>query len=100
MQNHFLNLLKAEYEISELSNKLLCWYELDWKHFTNELKKQKVVLSGSQKDDWFDRFNRVSSEIKEIQTTITETDKQIDSLVYKLYNLTDEEIKIIESVTS
>lgn len=98
--NHFLNLLKAEYEISELSNKLLCWYELDWKHFTNELKKQKVVLSGSQKDDWFDRFNRVSSEIKEIQTTITETDKQIDSLVYKLYNLTDEEIKIIESVTS
>lgn len=96
--NHFLDLLKAEYEISELSNKLLCWYELDWKHFTNELKKQKVVLSGSQKDDWFDRFNRISSEMKEIQTTITATDKQIDSLVYKLYNLTDEEIKTIENV--
>ena len=96
--NHFLDLLKAEYEISELSNKLLYWYELDWKQFTNELKKQKIILSGSQKDDWFERFNRVSTEIKELQKTIDETDKQIDSLIYKLYNLTDEEIKIVENM--
>lgn len=73
---------------------------MDWKQFTNELKKQKIVLSGSQKDDWFERFNRVSTEIKELQKTIAETDKQIDSLVYKLYNLTNEEIQIIESITS
>ena len=73
---------------------------MDWKQFTNELKKEKIVLSGSQKDDWFERFNRVSTEIKELQKTIAETDKQIDSLVYKLYNLTNEEIQIIESITS
>ena len=95
---HFINLLKAEYETIEISGKLNNWYELDWKQFTNELKKQKIVLSGSQKDDWFERFNRVSTEIKELQKTIDETDKQIDSLVYKLYNLTDEEIKIIENM--
>lgn len=95
---HFINLLKAEYETIEISGKLNNWYELDWKQFTNELKKQKIVLSGSQKDDWFERFNRVSTEIKELQKTIDETDKQIDSLVYKLYNLTDEEIKIVENM--
>lgn len=94
--SHFINLLKAEYETIEISGKLNNWYELDWKQFTNELKKQKIVFSGSQKDDWFERFNRVSTEIKELQKTIDETDKQIDSLIYKLYNLTDEEIKIIE----
>lgn len=96
---HFISLLKAEYDNIQISGKLNGWYELDWKQFTNELKKQKVILSGSQKDDWFERFNRVSSEIKEIQKTISETDKQIDSLVYKLYDLTDEEVKIVESVT-
>lgn len=94
--SHFLNLLKAEYENIQISGKLAVWYELDWKQFTNELKKQKIILSGSQKDDWFERFNRISAEIKELQKMINETDKQIDSLVYKLYNLTDDEIQIIE----
>ncbi len=98
--NKFLKLLKAEYQNTNITSKLNGWDELDWKQFTNELKKQKIVLSGSQKDDWFERFNRVSTEIKELQKTIAETDKQIDSLVYKLYNLTNEEIQIIESITS
>lgn len=34
-----------------------------------------------------------------IQRQIESTDKQIDQLVYKLYKLTDEEIKIVESET-
>ena len=34
-----------------------------------------------------------------IQRQIESTDKQIDQLVYKLYDLTDEEIKIVESET-
>ena len=32
-----------------------------------------------------------------LQRQIKVTDKQIDQLVYKLYDLTDEEIKIVES---
>lgn len=96
--NKFLKLFKAEYSNANITNKLNSWYELDWKQFTNELKKQKIILAGSQKDDWFERFNRISTEIKDLQKTIAETDKQIDSLVYKLYNLTDEEIKIIENM--
>jgi len=34
-----------------------------------------------------------------LQRQIEATDKQIDKLVYKLYDLTDEEIKIVESET-
>ena len=34
-----------------------------------------------------------------LQRQIETTDKQIDQLVYKLYDLTDEEIKIVESET-
>lgn len=96
--SHFLNMLKAEYENIQTSGKLAAWYNLNWKQFTDELKKSKVVLSGATKDDWFERFTRISNEIKIIQQIINTTDKQIDSLVYKLYNLTDEEIKIIENI--
>ncbi|MDO9567693.1 MAG: hypothetical protein Q7J15_13285 [Candidatus Desulfaltia sp.] len=34
-----------------------------------------------------------------LQRQIETTDKQIDQLVYKLYKLTDEEIKIVASET-
>jgi len=34
-----------------------------------------------------------------LRRQIESTDKQIDQLVYKLYDLTDEEIKIVESQT-
>jgi len=37
-----------------------------------------------------------SSEKERIQTQISQTDREIDELVYKLYGLTDEEVKIIE----
>ena len=45
------------------------------------LKKQKIILSGTLKDDWFDRFNRYVKEIKAIKAIITDTDKQIDAAV-------------------
>jgi type II restriction/modification system DNA methylase subunit YeeA len=32
------------------------------------------------------------------KTEITKTDKEIDSMVYKLYDLTDDEIKIVEGI--
>lgn len=94
---HFLNMLKAEYENMQTSGRLAGWYNLDWKQFTNELKKQKIILSGPQKDDWFERFTRISGEIKTVQQTISATDQQIDTLIYQLYGLTNEEIKVVEN---
>jgi len=32
-----------------------------------------------------------------LQNAVTATDQQIDQLVYELYDLTDEEIKLVES---
>ncbi|MDO8571103.1 MAG: N-6 DNA methylase [bacterium] len=39
------------------------------------------------------------SEKATLQNAVTSTDQQIDQLVYKLYGLTDEEIKIVEQET-
>ncbi len=40
---------------------------------------------------------KTTSEKQQLQDRIDHTDKKIDELIYKLYSLTDEEIKIIEA---
>lgn len=41
--------------------------------------------------------SKVPQTAEMLKRQIEATDKQIDQLVYKLYNLTEEEIKIIEN---
>lgn len=92
----FLDLLKSDFEIEKMSNKLEKWYELDWGEFETELKKKKIILKGEQKEDWYDRFKKYQTICYDITQTLQQTDKEIDSMVYDLYGLTDEEIKIVE----
>lgn len=96
LSEKFLNLLKGDFKKVNINTALTNWYDYDWIGFTDTLKKQKIVLTGSIKEDWYDRFNRLSQQAKVIKSTIDATDKQIDSMIYKLYNLTDKEIAIIE----
>ncbi|MBQ8677551.1 MAG: N-6 DNA methylase [Alphaproteobacteria bacterium] len=96
LSTKFINMLKGDFRDVIINNALTNWYELEWPGFIDALKKQKIVLSGTLKDDWFDRYNRFATEIKAISAIINDTDKQIDAAVYKLYNLTDSEIKVIE----
>ena len=43
---------------------------------------------------------KIGYDKKFIQRQIATTDKQIDQLVYELYGLTEEEIRIVEEVTT
>ncbi len=61
-----------------------------------ELKKQKVKLSLPQKEDLISWYKDKSEQLNKIKQKIDTLDHSIDQEVYKLYNLTDEEIKIIE----
>jgi hypothetical protein len=42
-------------------------------------------------------FETEQTKANSIQQIITQTDKEIDTMVYKLYELTEEEINIIEN---
>ena len=61
-----------------------------------EIKKLKVTLKGELKEDWFERFNRLKAEDQTLKAEINKTDKEIDKMVYELYGLTEEDIKIVE----
>lgn len=69
---------------------------LDFAGFVAELKKQKIALSLVQQDEWEDYFNQYKTACSELTSAISATDAEIDSRVYALYGLTDEEIKVIE----
>ncbi len=61
-----------------------------------EYKKKKVKLTLTQKAEWEDYFKTEHQKAKEIKTIIDQTYREIDAMVNKLYELTEEEIKIVE----
>ena len=96
-KNKFLNRIKDNLEIEKISKKLDAFYDFDFRSFVAELKKQKIKLSLVQQDEWEEYFITYKSEINQLQTEISTTDKAIDQMVYKLYELTEDEIKIVEA---
>ncbi len=42
-------------------------------------------------------FEEKKAEAQSLKAEIDKTDKEIDQMVYKLYNLTEEEIQIVEN---
>lgn len=77
--------------------KLQDWYKLSYSELIKELAKKKVILSLSQEVEWEDYFTSESQKALELKSQIDRTDKEIDLMVYELYDLTEEEIQIIEN---
>jgi len=70
--------------------------ELDFKQFLAELKKQKIEISLKQQGEWNDFFDENKIACNAIVEHIKATDDAINKMVYEVYELTDDEIKIIE----
>ena len=96
LSQKFQRMLLRKFELEKLSTKLQEWYLLDFSDFIKELKRLKIKLSLSQESEWEEYFLEEKSKAIAVDSEIKNTDKEIDSMVYKLYDLTDEEIKIIE----
>lgn len=79
------------------NKKLQDWYKLSYADFIKELTKQKIKLTLSDEAEWADYFDQEKSKALEIQSKIASTDQEIDQMVYELYELTEEEIKIVEN---
>src|SRR5690606_20909539 len=77
------------------------WYELEFGEYINELNKAikkagGIPLTKLQEMEWMEVFETKKSEAQTLKAEIDKTDKEIDQMVYELYGLTDEEIKIVE----
>ena len=85
-------LLQTEYKLGkeiELTN-------IGWNELTEVFEKQKVRLILEQKEELQTWFKKKQKELQDLQNEIDKLDREIDLEVYKLYRLTEEEIKVIE----
>ena len=92
----FTRNIQREFNLEKLSAKLENWFQTPFNEFLKELEKSKVKLKLSQKTEWEEYFMQESQKALAIKHQIDATDKEIDQMVYSLYGLNEEEIKIVE----
>ena len=98
-KQNFIN----ELELKKIPKKLQNFEELDFEEFVKEYKKAKKLKFANKleernfKNDWEALFENDSKITLDLKSQINTTDKEIDKMVYELYGLNDDEIKIIEA---
>ncbi len=96
-QKDFLELMASNFEKEKFTRRLEKWHELEWHEFSKELEKSKIKLSLPKQKEWKNFFKEEKSKITPLDSEIQQLEKEIDTLVYQLYDLTEQEIKIVEN---
>jgi tRNA G10 N-methylase Trm11 len=98
IQKDFLDLVESNFGKDKFTKKLEKWFELDWNTLSDEFEKSKIKLSLKQQKQWKAFFEEEQPQATKYVEQITQTDQEIDNLVYKLYELSAEEIEMIEKL--
>lgn len=96
----FLDELKLEKLPTKLQNFETLEFDEFIKEYAKALKRKFTdkLEERNFKNEWKAIFENDKEEVLRIQEEINETDKQIDQMVYKLYDLTEDEINIVERI--
>ncbi len=84
---------------TKLNTKLKEWWLLpDFASFRAEVKKCfKAEIPLSERTDWEDWITRDKAEIHRLSGEIAKLEAEINKQVYALFNLTDDEITLLEA---
>ena len=96
LTTRFLTLLTSKTPGLNPTKKLKSWPDLSFAEFLKELKKQKIAWSLKEEAEWLEYFTQEQAAAQVLQQQIDATDREIDRLVYALYELTEEEIALVE----
>lgn len=97
----FLNYISKTLVIKKIGSKLQNWHELEFGEFIKELNRVIKKAGGERltkkgEIEWMELFEDYKLQVQQLQSEIDKTEREIDQMVYELYGLTDEEIKIVE----
>jgi tRNA1(Val) A37 N6-methylase TrmN6 len=90
-------ILRKFESLDKLPKKLESWYTLSFADFVKELKKKKIKLSLREEANWEDYFLTEQPKVTSLEYQINTENVKLNYLVYELYGLTDDEIKIVEN---
>ena len=107
----FTALLQSKFSFTQTTKKLQNWHKLAFGEFLKELEKArkketKATTSDfspiplAEQAEWMQYFNEQKQKVQALKIEINQTDKEIDQLVYELYNLTEEEINSVEEAST
>ena len=91
LTERFSIILSGEFAGEKISIKS-DWWNQDFQDFVQTLKIKPTL---QQKDELLMLFEKYKSECLELNDVVSRSEIEIDNMVYKLYYLTEEEIKII-----
>jgi tRNA1(Val) A37 N6-methylase TrmN6 len=92
----FIRLLQSKWPNLDIKGKIAGWYNLSFEDFRLALEKQKIKLNLAEQAEWMSYFNDQKHQAEKILSEIEKIDDDINKMVYDLYELTDEEIAMIE----
>ncbi len=97
INTQFFELLTGEFATININKQLTRWSELSWGDFLQAITLQKINLTAKQEEKWLTRLKEKQAEVKKLQLAFSQTDAKIDEMVYALYQLTKEEIAVVEN---
>lgn len=66
-------------------------------YFHNAAIQENIRNSKEEEFEWLDLFEENKTKAQTLKYQIETTEKAIDAMVYELYGLSEEEIKIVEN---
>ena len=73
------------------------FWELDFAAFRAEVKRVfKTEIAVKDRDGWENYLTEKSTEVIKLTAEIEAAEREIDAVVYKLFDLTPDEIKLLE----
>jgi len=83
---------------AKLNTKLKNWDSLTFKDFRAEIKKCfKVEIPLSERNDWENWLTAEKTAISELTQHTTQLEHELNQKVYILFDLTEEEVKLVEA---
>jgi len=84
---------------AKLNKKLHDWFMLDGVQFRKEIKKAfKADIPLAERSDWEAYLQSQAQEIADLNAQIHDKEIELNQLVYKLFQLTEQEVKLLQEV--
>jgi type I restriction-modification system DNA methylase subunit len=102
VNDKFNNYFSGQYKLEKQTKKLENWSELEFTEFIAELNKAikaagKTPLTKKDEFDWIELFEENKEKAQTLKTQIETTENEIDKMVYELYGLSPDEVKVVEA---
>ena len=94
----FIEWVKRTFNIENYPQKAEDFYKMTFDNFFNEIEKKRKITQMNKQKILKEQFGESSSKISKFRIKIGQLEKDINNKVYELYDLTSEEIKIIEEI--